>query len=79
MLGKLSFIFDLLIICKIKILTNRTTALGMYTVLESRLITDWSFKNMNSDMPFNGMLLEASVSTIFFKRCNKHLILISLK
>ena len=34
------------------ILTNhdQTTAFGVYSVLKSTLITDWSIENMNSDM-----------------------------
>jgi hypothetical protein len=33
-------------------LTNhdQTTAFGVYSVLKSTLITDWSIENMNSDM-----------------------------
>jgi hypothetical protein len=35
---------------KINILTNQKTAPGMYLVLKSKLIPDWSVENMNRDM-----------------------------
>ena len=45
----ISFVFDHSIIYKtFNILTSRTTTLGMYSVLKSRLIADWSFENINS-------------------------------
>jgi len=40
------------------ILTNQTTAPGVYSVLNGKVITDWTVENMNPDM----MLLDASVS-----------------
>jgi hypothetical protein len=29
---------------------DQTTAFGVYSVLKSTLVTDWSIENMNSDM-----------------------------
>jgi hypothetical protein len=62
---------------KINILTNQTTALGMYLVLKSKLIPDWSVENMNRDMTPNGMLLDVGVYSVkkINKKCNKYLIL----
>ena len=35
---------------QLNIVTTQTTALGMYSVLNSRIIADWSIENMNLDM-----------------------------
>jgi hypothetical protein len=34
----------------LNIMTNQTTALCVYSVLNGRLIFDWLFENMNPDM-----------------------------
>ena len=51
---------------QLTILTNRTAAIGMYSVLIhkylSRLITDWSVENMTPDMTLYEMLLDVIVS-----------------
>ena len=47
------------------ILTNRTTALGVYSISKINLITDWSVENMNDDITSNRMLLDVSVTKKF--------------
>ena len=51
---------------QLTILTNRTAAIGMYSVLIhkylSRLITNWSVENMTPDMTLYEMLLDVIVS-----------------
>ena len=39
------------------ILTNRTTALDMHSVLKTNLIVDWSVENMNHALTLSEMLL----------------------
>jgi len=42
-------------------LTNRTTALVVYTILKSRLIADWSVENIKLTLSKNLVLLAVSV------------------
>ena len=41
---------------QLNILTNRTTTLDVYSVLNSRLIADWPVENMKPNMTPNRML-----------------------
>jgi len=41
---------------------NRIIALGMYSVLKNRLISDWSVEYMNPDMTPSNMSLDVSKS-----------------
>jgi hypothetical protein len=42
--------------------TNLTTVLGVYLVLNSRFVAEWSVENMNPDVSPYRMSLDASVS-----------------
>jgi hypothetical protein len=61
--------------------TNLTTVLGVYLVLNSRFVAEWSVENMNPDVCPYRMSLDASVSPKKKKEkkgYNKQLILIRL-
>jgi hypothetical protein len=54
--------------------TNRTTAHGVYSVINCRLIADWLVGNMNSDVT-PCLILYFNILLTKRKRYNKHLIL----
>jgi len=60
--------------------TNLTTVLGVYLVLNSRFVAEWSVENMNPAVTPYRMSLDASVTKEKKrkKRYNKQLILIRL-
>jgi len=66
---------------KLNLLTNQTTAFGLYSVLNGWLVTDCSVENVNPHVTPNRMLLYVCVSPKKKgkkKKYNKHFILITL-
>lgn len=53
-LFEVTFRSSLTVYEQLKIVTNRTTALGVYSGLKGRLVADWLVDNMNPDMTHTG-------------------------